>query len=77
MKTQPSSYQVPNPSLTDQLKSPYSVCLDGQIFTTYAHNEAGAITNVAYRYGIQEHEDVKLIMWKIKQKELSCEVSKL
>jgi len=77
MKTQPSSYQVSTSNLTDQLKSPYSVCLDGQLFTTYAYNEAGAISNVAYRYGIQEHEDVKLIMWKIKQRELICEVSKL
>jgi hypothetical protein len=55
-------------------KVPYTVTLDGQIFLTYAHNEAGAISNVAYRYAIQEDMDVKLVMWKIKQDELDCEV---
>lgn len=57
-------------------KSPYEVTIKDQIITTWANSESIAISNAAYRYGLQEGKDVKLILWKIKNNELEVIVRK-
>lgn len=72
MKTKPSNIQSKL-----QSKSPYEVAIKDQILTTWANSESQAISNAAYRYGLQERIDVKLILWKIKNSELECKAVKL
>ena len=54
----------------------YIVTLDGKDYPTWAYNESGATSNAAFRYAEENDEDVKLVMWKINQGKISCEVSK-
>ncbi len=55
-------------------KFQYCVTLDDQEFHTWAYNKEGATSNAAYRYAEQEDEEVRHIMWQIKQGEIYCEV---
>ncbi len=58
-------------------KFQYCVTLDDQEFYTWAYNEEGARSNAAYRLAEQEDEEVKHIMWQIKQGEIYCEVTEV
>jgi len=63
------------PSAAKKEKINYLVILDGEHYSTYAFNENGAISNAAFRRSEEVDEDVKLIMWKIREGQLDCEVS--
>lgn len=58
-------------------KSPYEVTINSQILTTYATSDQTAISNAAYRYGLQTGDAVALVLWKIKNGELTVEVKKV
>ena len=55
-------------------KSSYTVTLDGTEYSTYAHNKQGAISNAAFRMAKDLDESVRLVMWKIKEGQIDCEV---
>jgi hypothetical protein len=54
------------------VKLPFSVYIEGELYETFAYNHQGAISNAAYRYAEDNDEDVKLVMWKIREEMLEC-----
>jgi hypothetical protein len=70
MKTKPDAFR-------NTSKVQYSVTINGQEFKTWAMDEHAAISNVSYRYSKDNDEEVGLVMWKIKNDQYSCEVTKL
>lgn len=58
-------------------KLKYKVTIDGQEYLTSAFNEEGAISNAAYRYAQDNDEEVRLIVWKIKNDKLDIEVDEV
>jgi hypothetical protein len=68
MKVQPSVFTG------TRKKIKYSVTIEDEVYDTWAFNEEGAIANAAFRYGFDNDEDVKLVMWKIREEQLYCNV---
>jgi hypothetical protein len=58
-------------------KFKYRVIIDDTPYDTWAFNEEAAVSNAAYRYALDNDEEVGLIMWKIKNDELDMEVEEL
>jgi len=55
----------------------YTVTLDGEEFSTWAYNPQGAISNAAFRLSKEQGVNVQLIMYKIKQGDIDCEVKEI
>jgi hypothetical protein len=76
----PSNYRNVNHKETGP-KSPYRVTLtidgDENEFITRAYSSSAAISNAAYRLSREIGDSVGLIMWKIKEGQIECEVEEM
>jgi len=66
-----------SPSKSNQLahkKFKYLVTIEDTEYITWAYTEENARSNVAYRYADENDEDIGLVIWKIKEGDLYCEV---
>lgn len=70
MKEKPYSTTPKSP----KPKLPFIVYLDGEPYHTSAYNHQGAISNAAYRYAEDNDEEVRKVMWQIKEGILDCYV---
>jgi hypothetical protein len=65
----------------DGPKSPYRVTLtidgDSNEFITRAYSESSAISNAAFRLSKETGDSVGLIMWKIKEDRIECNVEEM
>lgn len=55
-------------------KIPFTVCINGDEFTTSASCRSAAISNAAHRYAQTYGMATALVRWKISAGELECEV---
>jgi hypothetical protein len=79
----PSNYRNVNHEKDgkDGPKLPYRVTLtidgDENEFITRAYSESAAISNAAYRLSRGIGDSVGLIMWKIKEGQIECDVEEM
>jgi len=65
------------PNLNAVRKTQFVVSIEEEEFTTWASDEHAAMSNAAFRYAEEHDEGVALVMWKMKNDELYCEVNEV
>jgi hypothetical protein len=53
---------------------PFTISVAGSQYQTSASSESAAISKAAYRYAMDNGMDVRLVQWKIRNKEIEVKI---